>query len=282
MSPFFTRLLVHAVGKSLNLEVMLNSKSAGERALKLFCSPRKSKLRPVDETFCASADEQVVLQLDGMAIQTYHWKGKGPTILLAHGWESNASRWEELLMDLRAQDFNVVALDAPAHGKSGGKMFFVPLYAAMINEVLVKYPASPLIGHSIGGMAAAFCLWKYPNQNVDKLVVLGSPSSMQGMVTNFRKLLGFNAKVEKSMNTAFEKLFGISTEDAAMDTFAQKIQIPTLWVHDENDDIAPFDTAKKIAAQWPSASFVATKDLGHRLYGQVVVELVRGFLGESS
>ena len=53
---------------------------------------------------------------------TYRWLGKKETILLAHGWESNSFRWKDLIVKLdTALDYNVIALDAPAHGRSSGE-----------------------------------------------------------------------------------------------------------------------------------------------------------------
>jgi pimeloyl-ACP methyl ester carboxylesterase len=49
--------------------------------------------------------------------QTYTWKGNDTIILLAHGWESNASRWENILPYLRKSS-STIAIDAPAHGLS--------------------------------------------------------------------------------------------------------------------------------------------------------------------
>jgi hypothetical protein len=38
--------------------------------------------------------EKETIQSQGIHFQTYTWKGNDTIILLAHGWESNASRWE--------------------------------------------------------------------------------------------------------------------------------------------------------------------------------------------
>jgi pimeloyl-ACP methyl ester carboxylesterase len=44
----------------------------------------------------------------------------------------------------------IIAIDAPAHGLSGGKEFNIPQYAAYI-DILAQIKTSYLIGHSIGG-----------------------------------------------------------------------------------------------------------------------------------
>ena len=67
---------------------------------------------------------------------TYYWEGNNKTILLAHGWESNSFRWKNLITELQRYGYSIVALDAPAHGDSGSKMFNAILYSEFINMLL--------------------------------------------------------------------------------------------------------------------------------------------------
>ena len=46
--------------------------------------------------------------------------GAGPTVLLAHGWNSRGSHWISFIEALNAAGFRAVAVDAPAHGDSPG------------------------------------------------------------------------------------------------------------------------------------------------------------------
>jgi pimeloyl-ACP methyl ester carboxylesterase len=45
---------------------------------------------------------------------------------LVHGWESNASRWGNLLPYLKKSGSTIIAIDGPAHGLSSGKEFSIP------------------------------------------------------------------------------------------------------------------------------------------------------------
>ena len=75
------------------------------------------------------------VDFDGTSIATYRWHGKGKTILLSHGWESNASRWSYILDELITQGYDVIALDGPAHGRSGGKLFNALLYPLLYQKI---------------------------------------------------------------------------------------------------------------------------------------------------
>ena len=51
---------------------------------------------------------------------------------------------------------NIVALDAPAHGTSGSKIFNAVLYSKFIEVVCKEFKPSILMGHSVGGMAISY------------------------------------------------------------------------------------------------------------------------------
>ncbi|WP_428981630.1 alpha/beta fold hydrolase [Novosphingobium album (ex Liu et al. 2023)] len=47
----------------------------------------------------------------------YPVAGKGPPILLFHGWACSASSWRGQVRHLAGHGFRVIALDLPGHGK---------------------------------------------------------------------------------------------------------------------------------------------------------------------
>jgi pimeloyl-ACP methyl ester carboxylesterase len=61
--------------------------------------------------------------------------------------ESNASRWKKKYL-LKKSGSTIIAIDAPAHGLSGGE-FNIPTYAEFI-DILFKIQTKYLIGHSLG------------------------------------------------------------------------------------------------------------------------------------
>ena len=165
--------VIKSIGNALNFTSLISPKYASKKALNLFTSPRKGRYseHQLKVTNSASFEE---LSYDNLNIATYHWEGKNKTILLAHGWESNSSRWSYILEDLKAQDYNIIALDGPAHGKSGGKQFNAILYSEFINVVAQKFQPEVVIGHSVGGMASVFCMHNH-NLPFVKKMVLPSP-----------------------------------------------------------------------------------------------------------
>jgi pimeloyl-ACP methyl ester carboxylesterase len=69
-------------------------------------------------------------------------------LFFVHGWESNASRWENLLPYLKKSGSTIIAIDGPAH-LSSGKEFSIPI--CRIHSYCRKFKPQYLIGHSLGG-----------------------------------------------------------------------------------------------------------------------------------
>ena len=141
------------VGKYVNVVSYFSKSYATKLALFLFTKPRKGQITRSQGEFLDTAFKEELKYVD-YHIMTYRWLGNKPTVLLAHGWESNAARWQPIIQNLKPKGFNIVALDAPAHGNSGSGFFDAFLYSEFINVVAKRFHAEIIIGHSVGGMAS--------------------------------------------------------------------------------------------------------------------------------
>jgi pimeloyl-ACP methyl ester carboxylesterase len=81
-----------------------------------FLTPRPAPPTPRD---LEMIDQGSPVVLDcGLAATAW---GEGPTVLLAHGWESRRTHWSAFVPALTAAGYRAVAIDAPAHGDSPGE-----------------------------------------------------------------------------------------------------------------------------------------------------------------
>src|SRR5690606_40658400 len=94
------------------------AKFAAHTSYTLFSVPRDGVLKTIP-TFLGSSDMKK-LQYKNLDIQTYEWFGSKETILLIHGWESNANRWQGVIQYLKKRNYRIIALDAPGQGLSDG------------------------------------------------------------------------------------------------------------------------------------------------------------------
>lgn len=271
---------LRTIGLSVNLYALFSHRRAGEWAFDLFSSPRPSKSRTHHPDLSAYARWK---QRPGRfgPISYFHWPGKGPTILLAHGWESNASRWLPLVEALRAHDFDLLALDAPAHGHSGGQRFYLPLYAEWLSELMEAYRPAAVVGHSAGGMALTYLLHRQPFPDLRRVVLLATPSELVALMDTFRQILGMNDRVFEGLQTAFAQRFGRPMDTVSVRNYVRSFSIPGLLIHDRQDEIVHYSEAEAIHRNWEGSRLLLTEGLGHSLRGAEVVRTVTTYLTDS-
>ena len=200
--------IIKIIGNSLNALSYISPKYASDKALDLFATPRKGRVLEKQKAFLDSAETHQ-LQYEDFNILTYNWKGTGKTILLAHGWESNTHRWEVLINQLTALNYNIIALDAPAHGASSGKQFNAVLYSEFINAVAKKFEPEIIIGHSVGGMASVFCMHSHKLPSIKKMILLGAPAHFTGVFSRYKTMMGYNNRISKGLDRLVLENFGI-------------------------------------------------------------------------
>ena len=271
------QFIIKTIGFLLNILSYISPKLASKYALKLFSTPLKGKLSTLQSDYLKTA-KQKILNYEDIKIQTYQWKGNGKTILLAHGWESNSFRWKDLIELLQAKDYNIIALDAPAHGKTGSKIFNAILYAETINVAVNYFKPEVLIGHSVGGMASVFFQNKYQNQDLKKLVLLGAPSEFTNIFKNYVNLLGYNSRLEKGLNNYVLETFGYRTSHFSTANFCKTLNLNGLIIHDTKDKIIQYKEAKMIAEKFKNSKFITTTGYGHGLRNKVVYNHVLEFI----
>ncbi len=280
MKKFNYFLLTKSIGLCLNILSYIAPKKASLLAYRLFSEPRVGRLTKETLPPVLSQATSETFTLEGEFFESYTWRGNSNVILLIHGWESNASRWEKLIPHLQKTGSTIVAIDAPAHGLSAGKEFNLVKYAEFIDIAATKYQPDYLIGHSIGGAACVYYQSAYQNPKIKKMIVLGAPSDLQVLVMNFVKLLSLNSRIVKSLEQYFIDRFKFRLQDFSGRLFGAKLKLKGLIAHDVDDDVVAYSEAKKIAENWKDALFLETKGLGHSMHDDVLYGKVIAFLNE--
>ena len=273
------KYLPRIIGGSINFTSYFSTRFAAKLALDLFSMPKKGKIQPKEAEYLKSATQNQVY-FENLSIKTYHWKGEKETILLAHGWESNSFRWKDLIEQLKSKNYNIIALDAPAHGASGGKFFNALLYSECINMVAQKFNVHTIIGHSVGGMASVFFQHKYQLKSIEKLVLLGAPADFSGVFTRYENMMGYNHRVSKALENHVLKRYNHLPEYFSPAAFSKDIKAKGLIIHDKKDRIIPYKDGLKFKQNYANSEFIATKGFGHGLKSEIVYQHVLDFLND--
>lgn len=274
-------LIIKIIGNYYNVLSYFSQDYAANKALKLFTTPRKGYIKEKQADFLGTAFKEELIY-NQLPVMTYRWLGKKETILLAHGWESNASRWKKLIKQLNKSGFNVVALDAPAHGRSGSKDFNAILYSEFIAVVAKRFKPSILIGHSVGGMSSVFFQQKYQLESVHKLVLLGTPSEFTDVMGRYTNMLGYNQRITKRIDSIIIERFGKTSEEFSTSKIIRELNQQSLIIHDEDDAIIPYNDAILIHKHARKGQLITTKGFGHSLNNETITSYIEEFIEAES
>jgi len=274
-------LIPKIVGALINFIGLFSATYASKLALQLFSKPRGGILTPNGRLFLDTGSK-TTLYYNNLAIQTYHWKGSKETVLLAHGWESNSNRWRYEIEKLQKEDYDIIALDGPAHGASGSDTFNAILYSEFINVVSQKFKPTVFLGHSVGAMAVIFFLQKQTYSDVNKIVLLGAPSAFTGIMERYKKMMGYSKTIDKGIDTHIELKFGHPPSYFSTAKLIKNIKAHGLIFHDKKDPIIPYKDALEIEAQFKNAQLISTDGFGHSLKGDFVTGEIIKFLSHQS
>ena len=274
-------MIVRLVGNGINALHFIAPKQAANIALQLFCKPRKGRIRDIDQQFLSTAQDHQALNTKHGKIQTYFWNQSGQeTVLLAHGWESNAARWSELVPVLIEANYRIVAVDAPAHGASEGLYFTALKYAEILRQLYQTHPFDYGVAHSIGGFALTYYLAQMANNPIKGQILLGAPSSLPRIFEEYYNFLGYTNGVRNSLEKLFLDQFNNPSSYFIIPNFGQSVSAPTLIIHDRYDSIIPIHESEDYHRTLPDAQLKQTEGYGHRLKSPVVYEEILSFLNK--
>lgn len=232
------------------------------------------------------------LALEGSAVLPYggpmpglarSW-GRGPLVLLVHGWGGRAEQMAPLARVLAAAGCRAVALDVTGHGRSPGRKtawsFFVRDIAALARTL--DEPIHAVVGHSAGGLAAMVARWR-GLLRADRYVCIAAPSHpyppLEGvrrrldppaqLMSRYRFYLADELGAEWSWLEAGEAFAGLGPE--------------LMLIYDEKDRFVSHTEADRIAAVCHGARVRKFNAYGHtRLLGaHEVHHEVSRFLGSA-
>jgi len=264
-------------GKYFNLLSLLSRKRAASAALKLFSTPQRGRVREFQKDFLYAAKAEKY-EVNEYEIQTYHWPADGLRILLFHGWESNTHRWKATILSLSALNYDIYALDAPAHGASSGKTMTALKYAAAIQPFIDKLKPDAIVAHSVGALATIFQQATGQGYLVKKLALMGAPDTLTEIATNYRSFLGFNHRTYNAMDDLLHQTYGYRISEFNAADFLKTLDAEIMIMHSTDDQVVPFSNAESLHDAKPEAKFIQYSDKSHSLKGDDVILEIKEFL----
>ena len=271
------KIIAKSIGKYLNLLSLIAPSYTAKKTLEIFAKVRKGKIGK-DKTFSILEEgKQNRFHCNGHEIQRYHWKGSGKKVLLLHGWESNTHRWRNLIRSLKTKDFDIHAIDAPAHGYSSGTYHYLTNYAAAATKMIEEYDIEIVVGHSMGGMAMLFAKSIKPLETVKQLVSIGAPTDFSLIVAGYQNTIRFNKRVYRLLDQLIEKEIKVGIKEFSTSKFTYENLGELLILHDRLDPTIPLWQAERIQKNIGGDLFI-TEGFGHSMHQKEVCQKIMEFL----
>ncbi|WGK63666.1 alpha/beta fold hydrolase [Croceiramulus getboli] len=271
------KILPKLIGSYFNSLSLVAPRKAGEQAFLLFSTPQKGRALPHQEPFLNAAKYKRHA-VKNLQIQSYHWPGSGPKVLLVHGWESNTYRWKALIEHLQQEDYDIYAFDAPAQGKSDGKLLNAVRYTHCLEQMVDDLQPEIIIGHSVGAMTTLYRQYLRPAPEIKQLVLLGPPGELQEIMADYQKICQLKPRVMRALEDYTQTTYGFSFDEFSAPAFAKAVTQQGLLIHDKHDPVTPISASRNIHAVWPESELIETEGLGHSLHDPRVYQMITSFL----
>jgi alpha-beta hydrolase superfamily lysophospholipase len=224
------------------------------------------------------------------SVAVHEWGAGAPryVVLLAHGYGEHARRYDHLAHALVADGAVVYAPDHLGHGRSEGERALVEDGEDMVADLALvgeraasKHPGVPvvLIGHSMGGLIAT----RYAQQHGGGLAALVLSGPVIGGNPEIEALLDMDPMPDVPIDPAIlsrdpavgeaymaDELiwhgpFKRQTLESLFKAVAAvaedgPLSVPTLWIHGEEDELAPLEHTR------PAAERIAGETFEQKVY----------------
>jgi pimeloyl-ACP methyl ester carboxylesterase len=177
------------------------------------------------------------------------------SIVMVHGWGSNAELMLPLAQPLYRQGFNVLLFDARNHGASDADTFSsLPRFAedlgAAIRWLRKQHPLRAkqiaVLGHSVGAGAALFEATRNPQ--IDAVISIGAFADPAQLTERYLSRLHLPGFVVALTKRYVEWVIGYRFATIAPVNSIRQVRCPVLLVHGTQDTTVPIEDGRQIAA----------------------------------
>ena len=239
--------------------------------VKLLYTPRKRHLKPLHIECMNKADtfkfevEEFRNPKKKLELTCYTWGTGEKTVLLVHGWDARALDFYKMIPALVEQGYKVISFDGPGHGNSEGERSNLVDFKELMYKMITKKIGVPyaIIGHSMGGGAAAYLLMDY-DIHIKRLVTIAIPTISKRFFDGMFAAMKIPQKTQRVFYKSMAEEFGEPIEKYNLIQRKEPIKADEiLMVYDEDEDVVPYKDIKDFLAVHPEIKTFNMKGVGH-------------------
>ncbi len=244
---------------------LLSPKLVSKAAYKLMNKPRIRKLRNSEERVLNKSTMEKVAYKN-FKIQKYQWGNQNhKTALLIHGWEGQAGNFAAIVDVLVQKKYNVVAFDAPAHGKSSITKTNMFEFAEFLESQFNNLNPQLIISHSFGSVNTATILRNNLEFNLNLWIMVTTPYKFLTRVNEISNQFGIKNKAKIELIKRIQNDTSENINQLNMSVFCQKLSNVknAIIVHSKTDKVLPIGGAREVAKAFTECKLIELDNLGH-------------------
>ena len=200
-------------------------------------------------------------QLFGWLLSGSNNRGATSTLIILHGWGSNAGMMLPLALPFQRAGMNVLLFDARNHGRSDSHGHSsLPRFAEDLDHVIYwlrqTHPAScrklAVLGHSVGAAAALLSVAR--RRDIDAVIAIATFAHPEWMMQRYLQGLYLPALLRRAILRYVEWVIGHRFDAIAPLNTACRIACPILLIHGQADRTVPVSDAYAIVQACPQAN----------------------------
>ena len=262
---FKEKVAIRYIRTKFRILSSVSKKKAAEKAFELFRTPMRRNKKQPPPIFTQARKLQ--FKMDNVTVRGWQWNQDGnKTALILHGFESSVVNFDRYIRPLLRKDYQVLAFDAPAHGRSGGKIITAPLYKEMIKKVHQDFgPIDSFLAHSFGGLAVCLALEEMDHDMNTRLVLIAPATETTTAIGSFFQFLRLDGMVREEFEKIIIRAGKFPSSWYSIRRAMQNIRARVLWFHDEDDETTPLSDVYRVREEnYSNIQFVISSGLGHR------------------
>lgn len=252
---------------------------AGDLAFRYFCEPHRSERREAGHTFLVRRARRFLRDARQLGVASPH--GDIPvyvfepenttpraTVLVAHGWTSEASFMTLFGERLRHMGARAVLLDAPAHGKCKRTRASLVDYTEAVLRVAEAFQPDFALAHSMGCFATLHAGGGGPpfrrKYDFKRYVLIGPPNEFGVITREFADARRMTPAARTMFERHLERVAHRRLSTFTASDLLRTADRPALLLHSRDDHEVPIRHSEEIVASCPTAQLHAFNGMGHR------------------
>ncbi len=245
---------------------LFSNQLAAEQAFEIFQKTFPKKISTAENKLYEEA-YSFLLPTEVGNVRVYEFGDiEGDFVFFVHGWNSNAGSMFSLAQEYAKQGKYCILFDLPGHSKNQKHKTNLKECKIVFKHILLRFKseqAISVVSHSFGSAVTAYALSE-SNVNIDKLVYLTAPNTLEELFQVLKDQLSLNDVIYQKVLQLAEDLLEESIEEITVLKKTKLLKFEALHLfHDTYDKVLPIKYSQLLQEHIENAKLHLFERIGH-------------------